>query len=232
MAFTDHKITDWISPVVNEADRPQRTAAELKAVFDSNSNQLKESLNGLIDDFAGTEALENIGAQAPDGFSGETAQEVINSVAQKAALIQTDQPIIRFLSGDGEYRVPTAGEAINGLPLGGTAGQVLTKTSEADYESEWTTPPEYLFNFSATLSATSWLGDAAPYTQTVTITGLLSTDRPIVDVALTGTASTDTAILEAWGLVSRITTADGSITAVCYEDKPEVDIPIQMEVIR
>ena len=86
--------------------------------------------------------------------------------------------------------------------------------------------------FSATLLATAWTGSAAPYTQTVTVTGLLSTDRPIADVALTGTASTDTAILEAWGLVSRITTADGSITAVCYEDKPEVDIPIQMEVIR
>ena len=86
--------------------------------------------------------------------------------------------------------------------------------------------------FSAALSATAWSGSTAPYTQTVTVTGLLSTDRPIVDVALTGTAETDTAILEAWGLVSRITTAENSITAVCYEDKPEVDIPIQMEVIR
>lgn len=84
----------------------------------------------------------------------------------------------------------------------------------------------------ATLAAESWTGSAAPYTQTVSVTGILATDRPIVDVALTGTTGTDTAILEAWGMVSRITTADGSITAVCYEDKPEVDIPIQMEVIR
>ena len=87
-------------------------------------------------------------------------------------------------------------------------------------------------HFTAALQAAYWLGSTAPYTQTVTVTGLLSTDRPIVDVALTGTAETDMPILEAWGLVSRITTAENSITAVCYEDKPEVDIPIQMEVIR
>lgn len=87
-------------------------------------------------------------------------------------------------------------------------------------------------HYSTTLPANAWTGDSAPYTQTVTVYGMSATDRPIVDVALTGTTGTDTAILEAWGMVSRITTTDGSITATCYEDKPEVDIPIQMEVIR
>lgn len=48
MAFSDYRILEWTNPIVNEADRPKRSAAEMKAVFDSNTNQIREALNGLI----------------------------------------------------------------------------------------------------------------------------------------------------------------------------------------
>ena len=85
--------------------------------------------------------------------------------------------------------------------------------------------------YTAILSASDW-SSTAPYTQTVNITGILATDTPIVDVVLDSTASTATAQLGAWGNVSKITTADGSITAMCFETMPEVDIPIQLKVVR
>ena len=50
MGIVDRKIASWTSPVIGEADRPNRGAAEMKAVFDSNANQLKEAVNGIIDD--------------------------------------------------------------------------------------------------------------------------------------------------------------------------------------
>ena len=53
MAITDKKIGSWTNPVVNEADQPQRTAADMKAIFDSNSNQIKTAFNAVIDELAG-----------------------------------------------------------------------------------------------------------------------------------------------------------------------------------
>lgn len=55
MSITDNKITRWNNPIVNEADRPQRSASDMKAVFDSNSNQIRTSLNALIDDLSSGE---------------------------------------------------------------------------------------------------------------------------------------------------------------------------------
>lgn len=49
MGLDDYKISNWKSPVTNLADRPKMTAANLKAAFDSNSNELKEAHNKLIE---------------------------------------------------------------------------------------------------------------------------------------------------------------------------------------
>lgn len=61
MAIKDRKITAWTSPVSNEADQPKRTAAEMKAVFDANSNQLKDAFNNVIDDLSGDGGTGEIG---------------------------------------------------------------------------------------------------------------------------------------------------------------------------
>ena len=85
--------------------------------------------------------------------------------------------------------------------------------------------------YTATLS-TNWSGNSAPYTQTVTVTGILSDDSPIVDVVLSSTTSTALSQLEAWGCVSKITTGTDQITVTCLEDKPATAIPIQIKVVR
>lgn len=78
---------------------------------------------------------------------------------------------------------------------------------------------------------TTWSGTAPPYTKTVTVSGILSTDTPIIDVVMSGTYSTDTARAEAWGYIYRAVTADGSITFYATE-KPTVSLPIQIKVVR
>lgn len=84
----------------------------------------------------------------------------------------------------------------------------------------------------AVLSGTSWVGSAAPYTQTITVDGILSTDNPIVDVILSDLLGT--AILEekAWGNISKIVTHDGSITAICNKKKPVTGVKIQLKVVK
>ena len=78
---------------------------------------------------------------------------------------------------------------------------------------------------------TTWQGSQAPYTKTQTVSGLLATDTPIVDVVMSGTFATDQARIEAWGYVYRITTANNSITLYATE-KPTVSLPIQLKVVR
>lgn len=85
--------------------------------------------------------------------------------------------------------------------------------------------------FSATIS-TNWTGNAAPYTQTVSIAGVASTDMP--HVTLVPSSNNDTAIsqLEAYGNISRGVAVSGGIKFTCFEDKPEIALPIQVEIIR
>lgn len=84
--------------------------------------------------------------------------------------------------------------------------------------------------FSAVIS-TEWAGDE-PYTQTVTVEGLLETDMPHVAPVYDADNTTAKAQREAWGCVSRGVAAADGIQFTCFEDKPETAIPIQIEVMR
>lgn len=90
--------------------------------------------------------------------------------------------------------------------------------------------------YEATFPAAGWSA-AAPYQQTVAVAGITVLDNPIAgqlfrDDEEEGAAAYNTQALEEWGYVSRITTAEGSITGICFEDKPTVDIRVQLKVVR
>lgn len=111
MAITDKKIGSWTNPVVNEADQPQRTAAEMKAIFDANSNQIKAAFNAVIDELVGTGGAGNVG----NGAFGEIPAGTV--AAQLAALLNmlgsypssSDIKGIR-LSADNKIEVTLDGE--------------------------------------------------------------------------------------------------------------------------
>ena len=85
-------------------------------------------------------------------------------------------------------------------------------------------------NINVTLD-TSWSGSSAPYSKTVTVSDILATDTPIIDIVMSGTYSTDEARAEAWGYIYRAVTSADSITFYAT-DKPTVDLPIQIKVVR
>lgn len=84
--------------------------------------------------------------------------------------------------------------------------------------------------FTATVG-TDWTG-SGPYTQTVTVAGVLASDMPHVVPVYDADNTTAQAQREAWGCVSRGVAAAGGIQFTCFEDKPETAIPIQIEVMR
>jgi hypothetical protein len=86
----------------------------------------------------------------------------------------------------------------------------------------------------ATLSTTlntTWSGSSAPFTKAQTVSGILATDTPIIDVVMSGTFATDEARQEAWGCIYRAVTSANTITFYATE-KPTVSLPLQIKVVR
>jgi len=78
------------------------------------------------------------------------------------------------------------------------------------------------FSFTGTLTTSGWTGTSAPYTQTVTVNGILaSAPPPIIDVELSSTWSTALTEEEAWSLIKRVTYTDNSLTFYA-DEKPTV----------
>ncbi len=84
MAINDSKILSWTSPVSAEVDQPVRAASAMKAVFDSNSNQLKTALNAVIDTLAGSGGSAEIGSAA---ISDVDAGTLLSQLTALRALI-------------------------------------------------------------------------------------------------------------------------------------------------
>lgn len=90
-------------------------------------------------------------------------------------------------------------------------------------------------SFKAMLPVSGW-GSEVPYTQTIQVDGLLSTDEPFVDIDLSGgfgQVSDLLYVMENYYKVGRFTvSADNTLTAYCYEEKPTSGIPIMLKVVR
>ncbi len=82
MALNDHRIVNYSNPVSSLPDHPSAegiTAAQLKAVFDSNANnEIKTSVNGIINNLLSKtindSGADNIGSTVIPGVNGENVR--------------------------------------------------------------------------------------------------------------------------------------------------------------
>lgn len=113
-----------------------------------------------------------------------------------------------------------------------TTGSSTTDTMSQDAITTALSGKASVSTYNITLLASGWSGSSVPYTQTVSVSGILSTDNVFAYVILS--SGTSTALNESaqWGFVSQMTTSNGSITAKCLEFKPNVDLNISLIVIR
>ena len=97
-------------------------------------------------------------------------------------------------------------------------------------KTEWNGKSER-YEFTAAVT-TTWIGASAPYTQDVTVAGILADDDPIVNPVYSATNAT--AILEkaAWGNVGKAETTTNTITLTCFEEKPVTAFNLQLLVVR
>lgn len=88
------------------------------------------------------------------------------------------------------------------------------------------------FTLRTTIVASNFYGVSAPYTQTIPVQGILATDNPLVDIVPDNEQYTALMQMNSYACISAILTDDNQIIVRCLETKPDVDIPIQIKVIR
>ena len=85
--------------------------------------------------------------------------------------------------------------------------------------------------FQASIPSEGWAGDLPPYTQTVGVTGLRESDAPHITAVYGDDLETALSQKDAWAMVSRAKAGENSVVFTCLEEKPTVEIPIQVEVL-
>ena len=103
---------------------------------------------------------------------------------------------------------------------------VATSGSYSDLSNTPTIPS--VSNYSATLLSSGWVGASAPYTQTVNVTGILSTDNTLANIVLSSDTTTAQSQLTNWAYVSKMETSNGSVTATCFDSKPSIDLNVSL----
>lgn len=79
-------------------------------------------------------------------------------------------------------------------------------------------------SYTAVIPASGW-SDSAPYTQTVSVSGMIEDGLPLYDLKIFNATE-----LEEFAKITKLTTAVNQITVVAQEDKPLADINLRIEV--
>lgn len=133
-----------------------------------------------------------------------------NTVGNVKIITQAD-----IVNGDSQTEVGKALDAIQANPtISGTlANKVEFKADKA-------------ISISLTLLATGWVGDVAPYTQTLTVTGLTTVENGVIGVAQGLSITQRTSAKDA--ILNILEQYDDTLVIVADGIKPTIDIPITL----
>lgn len=151
-----------------------------------------------------------------------------------AAVKQENVTDLRFdssccgLMADSVTKVDTS--AINAQVMA-LVNELRTKLSEVEAQTYYASK-EFVTTTAATATLTTggWVGESAPFTQTIAVQGLTDGRRVMVTPKYGSNADDNIAMREACGCVSYAERRGNSVVFTCLEDKPEVDITVTFEI--
>lgn len=88
------------------------------------------------------------------------------------------------------------------------------------------------FNYTATVGIEWNSNENGGFYQCVNVEGITEDDYPIIDIVLGNDTEQNAEYLEAWGVITRITTENNQITLYANEKAPTVAFNIQLKVVR
>ena len=228
-------ITSYTLPVAS---------ATLGGVLSGTDITIDASGNVTVNDDSHNHKISNI----------DELQTELNTKADGSQVL-TDVPLGAIFT-DTVYTHPTT-SGNKHIPSGGSAGQFLkynadgtavwsdnsagvtvnntltsTSTTEALSAAQGKALKDITNNMLALKTATittTWTGSSAPYTQSITITGVTANDEPWIQPVYSTTNATAIAQQTAWNLIGKIVTGANKITVTCFGAKPTTAIPIQLK---
>lgn len=182
----------------------------LKSVYDTTNN-------GIVDN-----------AEKVSGFTVGT------NVPLNAKFTDTVTPIANNLTEtvSGKALDATQGKALSDLVsthTGASNPHGITKTT-VGLSNVVNVKQATTTTYTTTLN-TTWSGTEAPYSKVQTVTGILATDNPIVDIVPSGTYATDVQVETDWANIYRIVTSANTVTFYAHA-KPTGSIPLQIKAVR
>ncbi len=89
-----------------------------------------------------------------------------------------------------------------------------------------------VLNLTATLSSSDWVGSSSPFTKSISVASILSTDSPVIDVDLSLAAIDNIENIQyQWSKIYRAVTSNGSIQFYSTE-KPNYSFSLLIKVVR
>jgi hypothetical protein len=193
------------------------TPEQFKARFDMAALRIQEYLNNQLipglDQLVDVQALLNGILDSTLSLSDKAANAKAVGDALSKKLDKTGGNVTGNIDMGGK-RVVNLGEPVN--------AEDAVRKSYVDKKHE---------EFQIIVLASAWTG-SGPYTQTVALNGILNTDKPHWDVLLSADTATAIAEEEAFAIISKLDTSNGSVLLTCLEEKPDINVTIQMEVNR
>ena len=174
--------------------------------------------------------LANEGQAADAKIVGAQFQNIEDSISdingEVAAVQITAGNALPKSGGDMSGNINMGGNKISGISDPVDNSDVVNKKYVVDYVDN------KHFIATVTVNASAWVGYVAPYTQEVSLDGILESDNPNYCVIYSGTKDNKISQKEAFSYVDELATANGKLIFTCLDDKPAVDLNIQLEVNR
>lgn len=85
-------------------------------------------------------------------------------------------------------------------------------------------------SYTVTIPTSGW-SDTSPYCLNIVVEGLSEDDTPTITPLYTGDTETDQEMQKAWDKISMIVTEDNLLKVYAFEEIPNVEIPIKIQVI-
>ena len=228
------EFTDDMEIIQNLSDYPEQdmlTTSQFKACFDRAGILIKTFLNRYV-----VPAINNYVASQDGLLSVEGGAMKGNISMAGNRVTGLGEPIVDSDSATKKYtdaKLPKSGGTMTGpIAMGGSRVTGLGEPEDAGDGATKGYVDGKHFLATVSLPAAGWAGDAAPYTQTAAVPGILETDTPHYGVVYSGTAEEKTAQKEGFALVDDLDTGAGSVTFTCFEERPEADLTVQLEVNR
>lgn len=168
------------------------------------------------------------GPEGPQGPQGEDAGTIFDYMVD-AGYSGTEEelqerlmtPCLPLGGGSMQGEVNMDGYALTGLAIPQADSDAATKA--------------YIDNRlqiqNALLKKTSWSA-VAPYKQTISLIGVSPRDYIKLTPSYTNEYETDLLIKEAWPCISYAYGGSNMVVVICLEEKPTINVPVVMEIIR